>query len=137
MIRPTGNASDHPHTEWCCYWDFITAAASSGHHLELAWDSGVAYVATGEDPMGTHLSFWPCTPRWVATWTLSDAEHRAESADADPLLLPVADGPSVDADSSNVGEWMARVITTVAGRNPARPSHRDFRAVGYTSEPGQ
>ncbi len=137
MKRPGPTSSDHPTADWSHYWDDIAAAASRGHRPEVTWDCGVAYVVTGEDLTGTHLTFWPCQPRWVATSTLIDNDAQCEPADADPRLLPLADGPDLDADSTDVGAWMATVITAIAGHRPDGPSYRDVPADGYTQSPGQ
>lgn len=141
MKRPTTTHTDAwAGPEWYPYWDAITEAAESGHGLEVTWDGGIVYVEINENRGGDILTFHPCEPRWVACWTVhpnGTDDPTVVLADADPRLLPVADGPHLHADSTDVGEWIATVIVTIAGHRPIGESVRDFAADGYTTFPGQ
>ena len=141
MKRPTSTHTDSSAgPEWYRYWDAIGDAASTGHGLEVTWDGGIVYVEINETRGGDILTFHPCRPQWVACWTIHPVDDEAGTsivADGDPRLLPVADGPALDADSHEVGEWIATVIVTIAGHRPVGESVRDFAADGYTTFPGQ
>ena len=111
MKRPTSTHTDSSAgPEWYRYWDAIGDAASTGHGLEVTWDGGIVYVEINETRGGDILTFHPCRPQWVACWTVHPIDDEAGTsivADGDPRLLPVADGPALDADSHEVGEWIA------------------------------
>ncbi len=138
MKRPTTTHTDaSAGPEWYRYWDAITDAASTGHGLEITWDGGIVYVDVDETRSENVLTFHPCEPRWVACWTIHPSDQTFAIADADPRLLPVADGPALDADTDDVGAWIATVIVTIAGHRPVGESFRDLAADGYTTFPNQ
>ncbi len=122
MKRPGFTSTDHPTADWSHNCDDI-AAASRGHRLEV--------------PLAPTSRSGFASPDGSPHRHSSATTHSANRPTPTPRLGPFADGPDLDADSTDVGAWMAIVITAIAGHRPGGPSYRDFPADGYTRSPGQ
>ena len=125
--------------------DQIGAVALAGTALTMTWDvegdDVIGWISTGEDPVGLpQVWVYRSVPRWVSAWA-GGTNQSPICGDADPLLLPVADGPPnsgrrPDAgEAHRVGEWIALVLAAVVGHTPASETFRDFVAAGYTAIP--